>query len=248
MGFYIGRKVFIIVCIITFGILLNSHRFHYAYLMAAFTLYGLYRARQFVRWGLQSKRGPSQTGNPAKKQFASAGALFILSAYLWVLPFYLPGLTLSGAVANGNLSQVRFLKTWGANVNATDKLGQTPLHKALNAEDKIQQISLYLLKKGAKPNVSDFSGNTPLHLAAYYGREEAAKALIEYGATIDPQNRFKRTPLMEAFLTRHFGLALFLIENHAALDTRDLQGMTPRKWAEKNAPTYIFKLMSRKNN
>jgi ankyrin repeat protein len=43
------------------------------------------------------------------------------------------------------------------------------------------------LKKGIKISVKDGKGSTPLHWACYSGMENAAKALIAWGAEINNQ-------------------------------------------------------------
>jgi len=54
----------------------------------------------------------------------------------------------------------------GADVDAKDGSGQTPLHVASSLETK--RVPELLIAKGANVNARDNRGNTPLHLAAPY--------------------------------------------------------------------------------
>ncbi|CAH9128971.1 unnamed protein product [Cuscuta epithymum] len=45
---------------------------------------------------------------------------------------------------------------------------------------------------------SDYDNRTPLHVAALHGLVDVAKCLIEYGADVNAQDRWKNTPLADA--------------------------------------------------
>ncbi len=64
----------------------------------------------------------------------------------------------------------------GANFNALDKYGQTPLHSA--AQSGNSDVVKYLIEeKGADFNAPDRRGNTPLHSTAKMGRLDVVKYL-----------------------------------------------------------------------
>jgi ankyrin repeat protein len=72
----------------------------------------------------------------------------------------------------------------GANINAKDKLGRTPLHTAVLAEDYYTlDLVEYLLSKKAKINIKDKEGKTPLELALSRNNSDAVELLKRYGAT-----------------------------------------------------------------
>jgi ankyrin repeat protein len=67
----------------------------------------------------------------------------------------------------------------GADVEARDKDGQTPLHVASQAGPL--DIARMLIEHGAEVSAQDKIGQTPLHLASQAGRLEIARMLIESG-------------------------------------------------------------------
>ena len=62
-----------------------------------------------------------------------------------------------------------------ADINATDKNGDTPLHVA--AQYNAYETALVLLEDGADTNAEDDKGHTPLHIAAEKKAHEAVKVL-----------------------------------------------------------------------
>ncbi|MFZ8837689.1 MAG: ankyrin repeat domain-containing protein, partial [Pyrobaculum sp.] len=85
----------------------------------------------------------------------------------------------------------------GADVNARDRLGRTPLYYAEDGG-----TVEYLIRRGADPNVRDAGGKTPLRHAVASGRRWAAEALLEAGAEVDEDlaAAFRLTPLHLAAL------------------------------------------------
>ncbi|XP_070707822.1 ankyrin repeat domain-containing protein 61-like [Pempheris klunzingeri] len=105
------------------------------------------------------------------------------------------------------LSAVRILAIYGADVNAVDSSGMTPLHMAAGTLHK--DIIASLIDQGANINTGvKHSGNSPLHLAAEAMAMKITKALeesisciselLERGAEVDRVNKAGMTPLQEA--------------------------------------------------
>lgn len=85
------------------------------------------------------------------------------------------------ASEKGKLGVVKLLLAIGANVNAREKSGATPLHLAsANGHKAIVRI---LITEGANVNARDIYGNTSLHLAAANSHEGMVEVLRKNGGT-----------------------------------------------------------------
>ena len=94
-------------------------------------------------------------------------------------------------LSNFNSEKTLSLINRGANLDARDSNGRTPLHWAVN--DGHTDIVTALIGKGADINATDQDGTTPLMLAASQGHADIAKMLITQGADI--QIKDKKTQL-----------------------------------------------------
>jgi hypothetical protein len=83
----------------------------------------------------------------------------------------------------------------GADVNASDIEGWTPLHFAARAQ--IPKTVEYLLKHGALPNPQDSHGNTPLFRAVgtSRGRSDVITLLRNAGADPFIENNYGNSPI-----------------------------------------------------
>ena len=79
----------------------------------------------------------------------------------------------------------------GANVNAVNESGSTPL---LQASRTMPSVVDELLTHGANPNIASKLGNTPLLMACKYLNEEIAMKLIDAGASVNTANTKGHTP------------------------------------------------------
>ena len=119
----------------------------------------------------------------------------------------------------GDVAEVKKLLASGVKVDARDKDGYTPLHKAETAE-----IMKVLLKAGAKVDARDKDGSTPLHWAK---TAEIAKVLLKAGAKVDARSKDGWTPLhFQAFFGK-VDVIEFLLKAGANGKAETKDGETP---------------------
>ncbi len=124
----------------------------------------------------------------------------------------------------------RVLIRAGAEVNARNNYGDTPLHKA--AWEGRTELVKSLLEAGAKVNAGDRDGETPLHWAASKRETQVAKILIEGGAEVNAKDEDSETPLhFAAHLGHNKKTIMVLIAAGAEVNARNKCGWTPLHWA-----------------
>ena len=138
-----------------------------------------------------------------------------LKVSLLVLPLLLVGFSANGSDQNlfyaidaKDYARTKQLIEIGANVDARDAFGGTPLHYAADSKD----IALLLIQNGANVNAKTGNGRTPLHEAAQENSKDTALLLIQNGANVDARDAFGRTPLLVAVRENSKDVALLLIK------------------------------------
>src|SRR5437899_4123066 len=84
---------------------------------------------------------------------------------------------------SNHISIAKRLIALGADINAKDHVGYTPLHEA--ARDGNRACAELLLKHGADLTIVDNKNDTPLETAIYYGYLDLANILVDHGAPLD---------------------------------------------------------------
>lgn len=106
-----------------------------------------------------------------------------------------PPHSLIQAVLDGDLAAVRRLVEAGADLNASDERGATPLHYAACGRPAVIQ---FLGRNGASPGARDAQGYSPLHVAYMRRDVECVRLLVGLGAEIHDPIPGMRSPVEEA--------------------------------------------------
>ena len=118
----------------------------------------------------------------------------------------------------------------GADVNAAQGDGTTPLHWAVYKVDA--ELVTALLKRGATPNASNKYGSTPLAEAVKVADTGLVETLLDAGADVEAPNQDGQTALMLAARAGALEVAEQLIEHGADVNAAEAwRGQTALMWA-----------------
>ena len=137
-----------------------------------------------------------------------------------------PDISIHKSATDGNIEAVKQHLAAGAEVNAKDEDGWTPLHLA--AEEGHKETLKLLIDKGADVHAGDKDGDSPLAWAVYSNHMDIVKLLIAAGADVNVKNnKYGWTPLYSAAGGGHKKISELLIDKGADVNAKDDTGMTP---------------------
>lgn len=145
------------------------------------------------------------------------------------------GRTLLHEVAGrGSVSIVKLLLHLGADPNAADQWGHTPLYYVGNASEATNHADVVhvLAQAGANVNAQErLKHCTPLHMAARRGNVAVAEALLGRGADGEARDKLGETPLHRAVKCGKTEMAAFLLSRGANALAKGKGGLTPGQLA-----------------
>jgi len=181
------------------------------------------------------------------KKFLLFITIFIVSAAA-IFYFYLKNSTntlLFDAVRQDNLSEVSDLINNGADIEARDNAGQTPLHIA--AYHGFTDIANFLITKGAEIDSTDNREGTPLHWAAVNKNQDIIILLIKHGANLNKEDKFYMTPLIWAVSQGLTNNVKTLLENGADPSYKNTQDKDAFYYAKRKNSAEIIDLLNQYN-
>lgn len=130
----------------------------------------------------------------------------------------------------------------GANVNVTDKHGQTVLHEI--ARNWNTDVAKYFIAKGADINIGDKWGRTPLHLSSAVNHVEMVEFLLNNKAYIHSKTTGElQSPIHYAAKYNAVGSLKILLQHKARMNDRDYKQRTPlflaAEMAREDAARYL---------
>ena len=145
---------------------------------------------------------------------------------------------LIAAAERGDTAGVQQLLQKGANIEATDKWGSTPLLRAAQ-NDKPEVVKL-LLEKGAKINAG---GGGALLAAVELGNLAMVKLLLDNGADIEAMDGFGETALLKAVKRRDNDIVKLLLDKGANPGVKDRNGNTALLYAAGGGNVEVIRLL-----
>ncbi|XP_063968058.1 transient receptor potential cation channel subfamily A member 1-like isoform X2 [Lytechinus pictus] len=125
-----------------------------------------------------------------------------------------------------DLEYLELILNRGADINCTDKYGQTALHEISRTWDP--DIAVFMIEKGSNVNQADLYGRTPLHVAAAVDFPEMIKVLLNNGAYLESlTEKEQQTPLHYAARNDACESMRILLKKGADIHVRDYKGRTP---------------------
>ena len=153
------------------------------------------------------------------------------------------------AVRHGNHDIIELLAKSGANLNAADNSGWTPLHWCVFSDFKptaVASIAL-LTKLGARTEVFDEEGLTPMHWAFSNEHPEMVMALVSAGGNLEAIGPSGRTPFLHALMgNRTPNLEAALWETGANLHAVDFKGQGAMHYAISTPNRNLCQAISKK--
>ena len=138
--------------------------------------------------------------------------------------------TLAGLIQAGDRDAALEMIAAGADVNAAQGDGTTPLHWAIYKIDA--DLTRALLERGAQPDVINNYGSSPLAEAVKVADAPLVEMVLDAGADVEVPNQEGQTALMLAARAGSLDVAGLLVRHGADVNARETwRGQTVLMWA-----------------
>ena len=138
--------------------------------------------------------------------------------------------SLAGLIQAGHRDAALKMIAAGADVNAAQGDGTTPLHWAAYKIDA--DLVKALLQRGAKPDVINNYGSSPLAEAVKVANAGLVKMLLDAGSNVEVPNQEDQTALMLAARAGSVDVADLLVRHGANVNAKEKwRGQTALMWA-----------------
>ncbi len=142
------------------------------------------------------------------------------------------------AIKNNDAVTVQDILQRGLDPDTSDKLGDSLIMTAIRDND--DAVAEVLLPVANLQHVNSLR-ETPLMLAAYFGKTELVKQMLDRGAAIDGAGNW--SPLSYAAFNGHTAIVRLLLQRGARLEAASENGTTALMAAARNGHAEVVKLL-----
>ncbi len=151
---------------------------------------------------------------------------------------------LLAASLHGNVKEIKEAIRLGADVNAINANGESPLNMVCKLSYEF--LVGYFVSLGAKVNTTNNNKITPLHWGVEYNNIAIVKLLLQKGANLDARDGINETPLHWAAWTGNYKSAKWLLKFGANPLAANNSGVTPVDLAKRQEHDKLYGLLRRK--
>ncbi len=151
---------------------------------------------------------------------------------------------LLAASVHGNVQEIKAAIRAGANVNAINESGESPLNMV--SKLSYEFLVKYFISLGANVNTANANKITPLHWGVEYNNIEMVKLLLQKDADLNARDGIYETPLHWAAWTGNYQSAKWLLKYGANPYASNNTGVTPVDLAKRQEHFKLYRLLKKK--